>query len=178
LRGRKGKNKGERQAREGRGTHTVLVVVTHLGFLGGGKASRLDGFLADISSVGFSVDAARLARLYSVLLDTGSGRVLDGSVVGSLDGVRGLDTGTILAFSDINRAGGVVVVVVYLNTSLCKVGSRRSDMDGSMLERSSSEVKKKVEEEKENRSFEIASPFQNKSRPSTGHGSCGVNNTN
>lgn len=91
--------------------------------------------------------------------------MLDGSVVGSLDGVRGLDTGTILAFSDINRAGGVVVVVVYLNTSLCKVGSRRSDMDGSMLEKSSSEVKKKVEEEKENRSFEIASPFQNKSRP-------------
>lgn len=157
----------DKQGKEG-GTHTVLVVVTHLGFLGGGKALRLDGFLADISSVGFSVDAARLARLYSVLLDAGSGRVLDGSVVGSLDGVRGLDTGTILAFSDINRAGGVVVVVVYFNTSLCKVGSRRSDMNGSMLERSSSEVKKKVEEEKENRSFEIASPFQNKSRPAQG----------
>lgn len=92
-----------------------------------GELARLNGFFAGVAGVGVSVDAARLARLYSVLFDTGGGGVLDGSVVSSLDGEGGLDTGAVLAFSNVNRAGGVVVVVVvYLNTSLGEVGSRRS----------------------------------------------------
>lgn len=105
----------------------VFVVVAHFGLAG--ELARLNGFFAGVAGVGVSVDAARLARLYSVLFHTGGGGVLDGSVVSSLDGEGGLDTRAVLAFSNVNRAGGVVVVVVVdLNTSLGEVGSRRSEL--------------------------------------------------
>lgn len=71
--------------------------------------------------------------------------MLDGAVVASVDSdggvVRGLDAGAVLAFSNVNRAGVVVVVVlVYLDAGLGEVGSRgtegkisvRRGMEGSM----------------------------------------------
>ena len=136
MRGGKEKKRTKEKENKGKGgRHTILIVVTHLGRLG--EAARLDGFFAAVSSVGVPVDAARLARLYSVLLNVGSGRVLNRAVVGSLDGERagGLNTGAVLAFSNINRAGGVVVVMVYLDTSLGEVRSRRSSKNELMSEK-------------------------------------------
>jgi hypothetical protein len=106
-------------------TRLIIIVVTHLGF---GDASRFDGFFADVGgSAAVLVDAARRARLYSILVDKGDGLVLDWSVLGrDVDSEGRLNTGTILSFSDVNRGGGVVVVSVYLNARLSEVGSRRS----------------------------------------------------
>lgn len=58
--------------------------------------------------------------------------MLNGAVVASVDSesgaVRGLDAGAVLAFSNVNGAGVVVVVVlVYLDTGLGEVGARGTE---------------------------------------------------
>ena len=95
-----------------------------------GAARLFDSGFADVGRA-FGADAARGAGVYGVLLDLGGGLVLNGAVVASVDGerggVRGLDAGAVLAFSNVNSAGVVVVVVlVYLDTGLGEFRSRRS----------------------------------------------------
>ena len=122
---------------------TVFVVVTHLG-LGERDAARFNGGLLNVSGA-FGADATGTPVVYGVLLDAGGGLLVNRAVVTSVDGegraVRRLDAGAVLAFSNVNSAGVVVVVVlVYLDTGLGKVGSRRTaqdiivrrGMDGSM----------------------------------------------
>lgn len=113
---------------------TIFVVVTHLGLLlDAGATRRFDSGVADVSAV-FGTDAAGPgAGVYGVLVDdAGGGLLLNGAVVASVDGEgvagAGLDAGAVLAFGNVNGTSGVVllVVLVYLDAGLCKVGTRRS----------------------------------------------------
>lgn len=113
------------ETREGHATLTVFVVVTHFGL---GGAARLNGGLGHVGGA-LGADAAGGPGVDGVLVDAGGGLVLDGAVVASVDGeggvVRGLDAGAVLAFGNVNGAGVVVVLVVlvYLDTGLGKVGA-------------------------------------------------------
>lgn len=112
----------------------IFVVVTHLGlFLDAGAARLFNSGVVDVSAV-FGADAAGPgAGVYGVLVDdAGGGLLVDGAVVASVDGEgvvgAGLDAGAVLAFGNVNGAGGVVllVVLVYLDAGLCEVGTRGS----------------------------------------------------
>lgn len=112
----------------------IFVVVTHLGLLlDAGATRRFDSGVAGVSAV-FGADAAGPgAGVYGVLVDdAGGGLLLNGAVVASVDGEgvagAGLDAGAVLAFGNVNGTSGVVlfVVLVYLDTGLCEVGTRRS----------------------------------------------------
>ena len=112
---------------------TVFVVVTHLGLRERSAAARFDAGFADVSG-SFGADAAGTTGVYGVLVDAGGSLVLDGAVAASVDSeggaVRGLDAGAVLAFSNVNGAGVVVVVVlVYLDAGLGEVGSRGTGGD-------------------------------------------------
>lgn len=87
--------------------------------------------MADVSGA-LGADATRGAAVYGVFLDAGGGLLLDGAVASSVNSesgrVRGLDAGAVLAFSNVNGAGGVVVVVlVYLDAGLGELGSRGTE---------------------------------------------------
>ena len=100
-----------------------------------------DSGIADVSAVLGADAAGPGAGVYGVLVDdAGGGLLVDGAVVTSVDGEvvavgAGLNAGAVLAFGNVNGAGGVVllVVLVYLDAGLCEVGTRGSG-DGMSLD--------------------------------------------
>jgi hypothetical protein len=109
---------------------TVLVVVTHSGFLVGyGVANWFDSFLGDlyVLLVGRSgwnlVVNGEFVDVNFVVTEARSGRSVYGNVVRSV--VRRLEAFTVLAFSNVNRASeGFGDVNVDVDVSVCVFGAR------------------------------------------------------
>lgn len=110
---------------------TVLVVVTHLGFLvGGGVAGRLNSLVRDKLGVDLGGGAGNTG-VNGEVVDVGGGAGLVGGATWTVDSYVELGTGVafaVLTFSDVNRAGeglgGSGCSGVNLDVSVGVVGAR------------------------------------------------------
>lgn len=98
---------------------TVLVVVTHVGFLvGAGETGRLNGFVGDLNVL--LVGRTGNAGVNSEVVAVGTGLVVRArrAVYGSVVVVLGTEALTILTFSNVNRVCERFVTGVNLNVSV------------------------------------------------------------